>query len=598
MPRRKSKQAKRNYAAAAAASSITPSPFGMPSYPNTRWNHRHRSSSSSSNSMEVDSQQMGSIPQTQPVSVDQVENSAGGYVFQVTDIQQLKRFICIGCESGTYYASENELTVTNILALQNLIQAGQGPEAVATIRQYSVEGRTAKQDGIQIALALCAHSNDPATKRAAYACLDEVCRIPTHLFQFVDIGQKACQPAGTGWGRAQRRAVAKWYLQFADTPKRLAYMVTKYRNRGGWTHRDLLRLCHAKTDKPLLNCLLRYCVKGIEAVRDNWPSESDSANVLAYLEAIEQLHKMDNGEEFVAAGLIEKFGLVREHVPAPLLGSKQVMAALLTNMPLTAMLRSLAKYLSSGLFTDKPDLLDTVIERITNADLLHKAMIHPINVLAAWRIVDSGRGFRGGLTWQPEPRLVTALEKAFYLSFKNVKPTGKRILLALDVSGSMSSPANPIQCISCAEAAAALAMVTVRIEPANTCQVVGFCSKLVNLNISSDDTLNSALAKTSKRNFGSTDCAQPMLWALKQRRQFDLFVVLTDNETYFGRVHPHEALVKYRNRMNLPESRLAVMAMTASKFSIADPKDPGMLDLVGFDASVPEILREFALGEF
>jgi 60 kDa SS-A/Ro ribonucleoprotein len=36
--------------------------------------------------------------------------------------------------------------------------------------------------------------------------------------------------------------------------------------------------------------------------------------------------------------------------------------------------------------------------------------------------------------------------------------------------------------------------------------------------------------------------------------------------------------------------------MTATEFTIADPEDSGMLDMVGFDASAPEILRDFLVG--
>jgi hypothetical protein len=42
-------------------------------------------------------------------------------------------------------------------------------------------------------------------------------------------------------------------------------------------------------------------------------------------------------------------------------------------------------------------------------------------------------------SWNPIGKIVKALNDAFYMSFKNVVPTGKRILIALDVSGSMCS---------------------------------------------------------------------------------------------------------------------------------------------------------------
>ena len=36
--------------------------------------------------------------------------------------------------------------------------------------------------------------------------------------------------------------------------------------------------------------------------------------------------------------------------------------------------------------------------------------------------------------------------------------------------------------------------------------------------------------------------------------------------------------------------------MTATDYSVADPDDPGMLDVVGFDASCPTVISRFAKG--
>ena len=36
--------------------------------------------------------------------------------------------------------------------------------------------------------------------------------------------------------------------------------------------------------------------------------------------------------------------------------------------------------------------------------------------------------------------------------------------------------------------------------------------------------------------------------------------------------------------------------MTSNGFSIADPDDDGMLDVVGFDASAPQVIADFAGG--
>lgn len=49
--------------------------------------------------------------------------------------------------------------------------------------------------------------------------------------------------------------------------------------------------------------------------------------------------------------------------------------------------------------------------------------------------------------------------------------------------------------------------------------------------------------------------------------------------------------------MNIPDAKLVVFGMSATQFTIADPTDPGMLDVVGLDSSVPELVRNFVLGE-
>ena len=92
--------------------------------------------------------------------------------------------------------------------------------------------------------------------------------------------------------------------------------------------------------------------------------------------------------------------------------------------------------------------------------------------------------------------------------------------------------------------------------------------------------------------FGGTDCALPMVEATKHRWPVDAFVVFTDNETWVGNVHPAQALRTYRERMGIA-AKLVVVAMASNGFSIADPDDGGMLDVVGFDTATPIVLADF-----
>lgn len=96
--------------------------------------------------------------------------------------------------------------------------------------------------------------------------------------------------------------------------------------------------------------------------------------------------------------------------------------------------------------------------------------------------------------------------------------------------------------------------------------------------------------------FGGTDCALPMLYALEQGIKVDVFTVITDNETWAGNVHPVEALQRYRKKTGIA-AKLIVVGMTSTCFSITDPNDAGMLDVIGFDAATPAVMADFARQE-
>ena len=44
------------------------------------------------------------------------------------------------------------------------------------------------------------------------------------------------------------------------------------------------------------------------------------------------------------------------------------------------------------------------------------------------------------------------------------------------------------------------------------------------------------------------------------------------------------------------DARLVVVGMVSNGFSIADPNDPGQLDIVGFDTATPQLISDFARG--
>jgi 60 kDa SS-A/Ro ribonucleoprotein len=229
----------------------------------------------------------------------------------------------------------------------------------------------------------------------------------------------------------------------------------------------------------------------------------------------------------------------------------------------------------------------------------------------ALRTYASGRGVRGRGEWNPVHEVIDALDAGFYTAFGNVEATGKRLLLALDVSGSMGSGlVAGILGLTPRAASAALALVTAATE--ERYEVLGFFAGrggwrsgtrrmgwdedgLTPLAISPRQRLDDAVKLVSDLPFGGTDCALPMLYAQAREREIDSFVIYTDSETWAGDIHPVQALREYRRASGI-DARLVVVGMVSNGFSIADPSDPGMLDVVGFDTATPQLVSDFARG--
>jgi 60 kDa SS-A/Ro ribonucleoprotein len=214
-------------------------------------------------------------------------------------------------------------------------------------------------------------------------------------------------------------------------------------------------------------------------------------------------------------------------------------------------------------------------------------------VLTALAVYRTGHGLRGSLTWLPSPAVVDALDRAFYGAFASVQPANKRMLIGLDVSGSMSSGQVAGSPLTPREAATAMALVTLSTE--QDAQVVAFQDRLVPLALSARQRLDDAVRMTANLPFGRTDCAQPMLYAQLLGLKVDAFVIYTDNETWAGATHPSVALRRYRQTTGI-DAKLVVVGLTSTGFTIADPKDAGMLDMVGFDAAAPALIGDFIAG--
>jgi hypothetical protein len=683
------------------------------------------------------SQSRATIPQTCKLNIDQVLNCSGGYVWQLTPIEHVSRYLVLGGakDMGNYYRQADDVSHECALSVLQMVRnpdASQFVQLCDLLKAVSIAGRAPKQEPVLLSVAAAiVFAKNAQEKEIAFETAKTCIRIPTHMFMLAgfvrDLSMAKPTNKGKGWGAGFRRTMAHYYL--SHTGRELAFHMTKYQNREGWTHADMIRMLHinpatladdgarlmfdyvmmkyarkpktpsektlatlasqkvaivpnpfkpltkaefveklnaistpqiptsassstptiaaATAQKPGSQTVASKVAGFVSALTSVMPSSASAAKPVAaaakpvaaaakpaeddtfvvisgeddeagssiqkkkgssqsqlqqvafLLKHLHAIHEAGEKKDIpLACALIRSGRLVREHVPTTLFGSKEIWITLLETMPLEALLRNLGKLTQIGVAAEKHR---EIVVRLTNQAEALKARIHPIKVLVASKVYTNGCGDSGSLTWTPNAYIGVALTDLFRISYGAVTPTGKRIMLGIDVSGSMSSAVLGSKVLTCRDASIAMALLYLETE--TNVSAVAFSNTLTDLLAPSSKnrltrgmTLQQALAATNGMNFSNTDCVLPIQHAIKHNILIDAFIVITDNETYAPNEHPQNALIRYRELTGI-QAKLIVLGMTGNCFTIVDPTDRNTLNLAGFDTSTPEIASMFMRGE-
>jgi len=542
-----------------------------------------------------------STPQHQKARPEQVQNAAGGFVFEISDEARLHRFLTLGTADSTYYTSAKDLTRENADVLFRAI-AADPVKVINHIVEISVAGRAPKQNPALFALAVAASHGTDDARRTALAVLPQVARTGSTLFTFIKYAEQF-----RGWGPAFVKAIARWYNE--KPVDQVAYQVLKYRNRENMRHDDVLRQAHPVGDAAH-NALYNWLAATSPSAGTRRKAHGEGRDLFGnpvdtplpeLVEAYRRLRSATHVRDVLAV-LNDNGNISWEMIPDEYLNEPLVWESLISHtLPQTALLRQLPRITNLNLGSGTMKL---VADQLQNPEALKRARVHPVNVLVAQKTYAQGHGEKGKLNWTPHRRITDALDAAFYASYGAVEPAAKRTLQALDVSASMEWANCSGLPITPREACAAISLVTANTEKDS--RVVGFCSGgtgfgrsrngIAELDISPRRRLDDVVNYTRRLPYGGTDVSLPMLWAQANKVPVDTFLIYTDNETWAGAMHPHQALERYRQAMGI-DAKLVVAAMTATGTSVCDPNDPlRQMDISGFDSSCPQLMADFSAG--
>jgi len=458
----------------------------------------------------------------------------------------LDRFLILGSEENSYRVGVRELDVERAPAVRACLKID-GPRVVRTI----LDGSARDPALFVLALAASPKFADAKTNAAALEALPHVARTGTQLRKFAAFCTNL-----RGWGRSLRSAVADWYV--TKPASELARQLVESENQPVWSHRDLLRLSHPRPATPVHNALFQWVV-------DGKPGHLATAEMLdgqlRPMHAVELAKKARTEEQIVQ--LIEDYRMTADMVPSRWKTSPRVWETLLDSVSYLDLARNLGQLTAIGLVRPQSATTALVVARLLDRKRLANSKVHPLVLLDAFRTYREGGG--QSASWTPVPSVIEALNAAFYLAFDNVRPTGKRIYLAVDASCSMGlSQCLGMPSLSAAMASLALSMIYAKSEPRYS--IGSFQGPRSVAPQSIEDALNRGL-------------------------EIDAFVVLTDHAKT-GESAQGETLQRYRRDTGIA-TRLAIIAMAADRCDMTDPNDRLQMSVAGFDASVPEVVAEF-----
>jgi 60 kDa SS-A/Ro ribonucleoprotein len=495
-------------------------------------------------------------------NLPQVVNNAGGVSFAVADKDKLERFLLMGTFGGTYYASEQKLTDEATQTLIKMIKSS--PRLVLDLTtKFLVERRLLKVDTALYILALTVTHGSQEIKNEAYSLITTYCNTATHLFNFVSMANDL-----RGWSKGLCKGVSKWYT--TKTEDQLVYQWLKYRQRNGWTHRDVLRLAHPTATNKRQDLIFAHMVGKDKAVLDN-PRYAAFKEIQAYKE---HEHDMATVVECIKAG-----ELTWEMVPTELLNDLTVLKALAPGMPVMATIRNLNRFTAAGLFDRPTKEAGAVLKKLVDSDEVKNSGIHPVFVLNAIRTYAQGRGDLGSLTWTPNQRVLDALNETLNLSFANGEKSYQNVLVAVDTATGTQ--------MSCKQLAAALALTNIKSMPNS--KVITFTSTYQEAEFGARTSYDDVLKKLN--HTGSTDCGQAFRYALDKKLDLDAIIIYTDNETWAGSEDSHELLAEYRKKYN-KDVKVIEVAMVYNPFTNY-PNDKNTMRTVGYDSNVPDVISKF-----
>ena len=414
-------------------------------------------------------------------------NEAGGAAYQRDAQSALALYAATGCLNGVFYA-DAETQLAQVLALCDAVPA----EFVAKTAIYARE-RAYMKDMPALLLAYLAQRDGAAMARV----FERVIGNGRMLRNFVQILRSGAL-GRKSLGSRPKRAVQQWFER-ASVPAVLSASIGRNPSLA-----DVIKMVHPKPATAERAALYAWLI-GKAAAAEALPP------VLRAFEAF-KLSAQEPVPE-LPFQFLTALPLTDEHWKA--------IARRASWQTLRMNVNTFARH---GVFKDA-GLVAWAAARLRDAEEIRRARVFPYQLMAAYDAASP----------DVPQRILNALQDAMELATANVPQVPGCVVVAVDVSGSMSSPVSGVRRgatskVRCVDVAALLAACIKRVN-AET-RVMPFAGEVKPLRLNPRDSVMTQARQLAELLGGGTAVSAPLAQLNAERAPVDVLVIVSDNESW------------------------------------------------------------------
>lgn len=371
-------------------------------------------------------------------------NEAGGIAYSFTDEHALAQYAVTGCLNGTYYASA-ETQLSTVLDLSKKVS----PEFLAKLAVYArEEGLMKDMPALLLAILSTRGEEGIALTKRVFTRVCNDAKMVKNFVQIVRSGQTGRKSLGT----ALKRLVQNWLN--SRTEEQLFNAVVGQDP----SLSDVIKMVHPKPATKAREVFYKYLIG-----KDLTKAETKKlpANVRAY-----ELFKAEKGGKEVP------------EVPFMLLTNLELTTEqyreLAEGMSWSALRQNLNALAKHKVFDSAP-LTKKLAAKLADPVEVRKANALPFQLFASFNATQNNADVPA--------QLKNAIQDAMEAALTNVPEVPGDTFVAVDISGSMGSPATgnrgtATSTVSCLEAAAVMGSALLRRNP-NNVEIIPFSDNVV-----------------------------------------------------------------------------------------------------------------------